>query len=127
MAYYVLTTNDTFLGVALSDPYPLNLPNISISEMDGTIPDLNVNTWDSGIGAFVESTDKITKLKFLNRFTMSERIAIRNSADPVVLDIMSLMDAAEYVSIHDPATIQGINYLAYVGLVSPARSQEILT
>lgn len=125
--YYILSLNDEFIGIALASPYALNIPNISISEVDGTIPDLNTNTWNSELGEFVERTDKVTKLKFLSRFTLQERIAIRASIDPVVVDIMSLMEAAEYVSLVDPNTIQGIQYLALVGLLTSIRVQEVLS
>lgn len=127
MAYQVLTKDGAFVGVIINDAYSLNIQNVSISEMDGDIPDLNTNVWDDSIGEFVESTSKLTKLKFLNRFTMNERIAIRASTDPIVIDIMNLFDAAEYISTNDPNTVQGIGYLGVIGILTQARVAEILT
>ncbi len=125
--YYVITKDDNFVGIILSDAYQLGLQGVSISEMDGNIPDLNTNTWDNETGEFKESTSKLTKLRFLNRFTMAERIAIRASTDPIVIDIMNLFDAAEYITLTDINTQQGIGYLGVVGILSQARIAEILS
>ena len=127
MAYCVITKNSNLFAIVIGDPYTLGLSNeYSIHEMDGAYPDLNIVSWQDGEGSWVESTDKLTKLKFLNRFTMQERIAIRSSADPIVLDIMNLFDAAEYISTQDTDTVQGIGYLAVVGILTNSRVAEIL-
>jgi len=127
--YYVLTRDgNTFIGVTTDNAYSFNLPNVSIHEKDGPIPDLNKYTWDFNTDEFIRSTsDVYTKVEFLSRFTTSERLAARASSDMVVADLMNMLELAEYISINDPATIQGINYLAYVGILAPNRVQEILS
>ena len=125
--YYVITRDDnTFIGVTKHNPYTMNLPNVSIHEMDDPIPDLNQHVWNFQTGEFDRAGYIYTKRQFLSRFTLEERTAIRASADPVVIDIMNMLELAEYVSVIDPATQQSVGYLAMVGLITPQRVQEIL-
>ncbi len=126
MAYHVLTCGEAVL-VTTANPYAIGgLGEFAIHEMDGPIPDLNVHAWDFAADAFVKSDTKLTHFAFLSRFSMAERIAIRASIDPVVIDMMQLMDAAEYVDMAEPATQQGVGYLASVGLIAAGRVAEIL-
>lgn len=129
MTYCVITKNDALYAIVLGNPYDLTLTEeYSIHEMpEDTYPDLNIVAWNNDIGEWQESTTKLTKLRFLNRFTMQERIAIRASTDPIVNDIMQLFDAAEYISTTDSNTIQGIGYLNAVGVLSNPRMAEVLT
>lgn len=126
MTYYVITRNGVMLGLFKISPYDLALANATIHEFDGPIPDLNTHVWDSALESLVLDSGMLTKLDFLNRFTLNERLAIRASADPVVADIMKLLEVATYVSVHDAATVQGVNYLASVNLVEATRVMEIL-
>ena len=70
----------------------------------------------------------LTPLQWLMRFTPAERIAIRAArvTDPVVEDIMDLLDKAQEVHPAEPATVQGVQYLVSVGLLTPARGAEVL-
>ena len=125
--YYVITKNDILVGVILDNAYSLDLSSdYSIHELDGSLPDLNTHIWDPSIDDWAEDPHKLTKLQFLNRFTMQERIAIRSSIDPIVNDIMNLLDAAEYVNTADQNTVMSIGYLSSVGLVESNRVSEIL-
>ena len=126
MTYYVLTMEGQLVGVTRVNPYSLILPGISIHEFDGIIPDLNSSVWDANSETLVEDTTVLTKLNFLNRFTMSERVTIRASSDPVVKDIMNLLEVADYVDVTDPNTVQGVGYLSAVGLIQSSRIAEIL-
>lgn len=128
MSYSIITKNGQLFAVVSGNPYDLTLTSeYSIHEMEDAYPDLNVVSWDDATGSWIENPSKLTKLKFLNRFTMQERIAIRSSTDPIVNDIMNLFDAAEYISISDINTIQGIGYLSMAGILSTNRVAEILT
>ena len=69
----------------------------------------------------------LTRLEFLRRFTSAERIAIRASTDPVVVDFLSLLDAAQEVRTDDADTVAGIGYLATTGLLAAERAAEILS
>lgn len=126
MAYHVISRDGLLVGVTTENAYSFNLPNVSIHEFDGNIPDLNLRVWDAETEEFVGQDTTITKLRFLNRFTISERLAIRASTDPVVNDIMKLLEVAEFVDTSDPNTIGGVNYLASVALIAPSRVAEVL-
>lgn len=124
--YYVLSKNGVMVGVTKENAYAFNLQDVSIHEFDGDIPDLNSSTWDAASESIINRTDHITRLNFLNRFTIEERITIRASTNPVVFDIMNLLEAAQFVDVNDHSTIQGVNYLASVQLLTQNRVQEIL-
>lgn len=67
----------------------------------------------------------LTKLEFLSRFTVAERIAIRSSTDPVVADFMSMLDMAQNIQTTHPDTVAGLGYLVSVGLLTAARAAVI--
>ena len=69
---------------------------------------------------------QLTKLQFLRLFTTAERIAIRASSDPVIVDFLQLLDLAQDVRLDDPDTIQGVHYLESEGLIAAGRAAEIL-
>lgn len=71
---------------------------------------------------------KLTKLEYQTRFTAAERIAIRTAAktDPVVEDILALMDSASEIDLTDPRTVQGANALEALGHIAAGRAAEIL-
>lgn len=69
---------------------------------------------------------QLTKLQFLRRFTAYERIAIRASSNPIIVDFMSLLDLALDVRLDDPDTIAGVNYLETLELIGAGRAAEIL-
>lgn len=114
------------VGVTKENAYAFNLQDVSIHEFEGDIPDLNLSTWDSASETITSRKDYLTRLDFLNRFTIEERITIRSSSNPVVFDIMNLLEAAEFIDVKNPSTIQGVSYLVSIQLLTPTRAQEIL-
>ena len=58
----------------------------------------------------------ITVRAFMKRFTMTERIAMRSSVDPIVVDLMEDLRLASYVDLDDPDILPGLYYIA--GLTS---------
>lgn len=68
----------------------------------------------------------LTQLAFLRRFTAAERIAIRSSTDPVILDFMHLVSLAQDILVTDEDTIMGVGYLAQEGYILPERVEQIL-
>ena len=70
---------------------------------------------------------QLTKLQFLRRFTVQERLAIRASTNPIILDFMQLLDLAQDVRLDDPDTLIGVNYLEQQELLAKGRAVEILT
>lgn len=70
----------------------------------------------------------LTPYGLLNRFTMPERIAARTLAktDPVVEDILFMVQNAQGVYLTDAATVQGVGYLQSVGILTAERAAAIL-
>jgi hypothetical protein len=69
---------------------------------------------------------RLSKYEFLSLYTPQERIAIRSSTDPMVVDIQEMLGIALEVHLDNPATQQSVGYLATIGLIQPARAAEIL-
>ena len=70
----------------------------------------------------------LTKLAFMNRFTMEELAAIYTAAKTEVLVEVFLdkLKLAEHVDVTDPHTIGGLQALAASGLLTEARVQAVL-
>lgn len=77
----------------------------------------------------------LTKLQFRRLFTLPELIKFDNcleSADydaetkAILRTIKTNLDLADYISLQDPLTIDGIRYAAAVGIIGAGRADEIL-
>ena len=70
----------------------------------------------------------ITRLAFMNRFTMEELLAVYTAAKTEVMVEVFLdkLKLAEHVDVTDPQTIAGLQALAASGLLTEARVQEVL-
>lgn len=68
----------------------------------------------------------LSKLDFLRKFTVAQRIAIRTSSDPIVQDAIHMLDLAEQIELSDPDTINLVNYLAYINLIDNTTAANIL-
>lgn len=70
----------------------------------------------------------VSLLAFFNRFTTTERLAIRLAqvSNPVVADFMMLVNAAKFIDLADENTTAGLGYLTSVHLVTAERAQQIL-
>lgn len=69
---------------------------------------------------------RLSRYEFLSLYTPQERIAIRGSTNPVVVDIQEMLGMALEVDLDNPATQQSVGYLAAAGLLQPTRAAEIL-
>ena len=69
---------------------------------------------------------RLTKTQFKRLFTQAERIAIRNSADDVVIDFFDLANTADEINLDDPDVIAGVQYLEANGILLSGRASEIL-
>ena len=67
----------------------------------------------------------LTQLAFLRRFTAQERIAIRSSSDPVIIDFLHLVNLAQDVNLDDLDTVAGLAYLEAQQLIAQGRAAEI--
>ena len=74
------------------------------------------------------SSTIVSRLSFRNKFTMQEKAAIYNEANTNVLVKIWLDDLAnsEYVDINSSNTIDGVNNLYQLGLLTQPRVEEIL-
>lgn len=70
----------------------------------------------------------LTRLEFLSRFTVAERVAIRSAAktDAIIEDFLAMLEAAQSVIPSHPDTVAGVGYLVQSGLLLPARAAEVL-
>ena len=107
---------------------------------DGKVVDAYPGKTDEEVLAAIEATQAalttppavpprvITKLAFMNRFTMEELAAIYTAAKTEVMVevFMDRLKLAEYVDVTDPHTRAGLQALAASGLMTEARVQEIL-
>ena len=69
----------------------------------------------------------LSPLAYQRRFTAAERIAIRGSADPLVVDWLALSMIAATIDLADADVIAGTHYLESLGLIAAGRAIEILT
>jgi len=128
MTYFVsyLQVSGELIGV--SNITPPILDNVYVAQYN-ELPNLISMMWDISTLSFITNplSGVLTKLEFLTRFTTLERISIRNSLDPIVVDFMALLNMAESISLRDMNTKNGINYLVHIGLLGKHRISEILT
>jgi len=75
---------------------------------------------------YVRVIAPVTRLEFLRRFTPEQRIAIRASNDPVIIDAHELLDIATDISVDDPDTIRYVRYLQQQGFISAEDADRIL-
>lgn len=70
---------------------------------------------------------RLSRLEYQRRYTQGERIAIRASTDPIVVDMREMLAIAEYVDLNDPDVVGGNQYLEHVaGLIGAGRAAEVL-
>lgn len=70
----------------------------------------------------------LTRLEFLRRFVLEERVAMRAAAqtDPVVADWWELLQLAQEVSVDDADTVAALAYLESQGILAAGRADAIL-
>ena len=71
---------------------------------------------------------KLTRIKFKQRMTAAERIAVRAAADvnPIIFDFLDLVSDATYIDLSLPETIAGVSYLESESHLTVGRADEIL-
>lgn len=71
----------------------------------------------------------LSRLEFLRRLTVAERVAARQASatDPIIYDFLDLLYQAQEVWVDDSDTLAGLQYLETKGLLAPGRATEILT
>lgn len=72
------------------------------------------------------SSAVLTQLEFIRRFTLSERVKVQTSDDPIMQDALLMLQVAQHVDLADPDTIAFVQYAAYNNYIEPHRVAEIL-
>ena len=108
-------------------------PKVSSTEIAESSYEIQRNSVDQIWTVRNKTADELRKVwtayEFLNRFTYSERAAYRQAAktDDLIADFMSLAQAAQEIISDDPMTVQGMDYLVSVGIITQQRRDEILS
>ena len=68
----------------------------------------------------------ITTRAFMQRFTQTERIEIRNSVDDIVADIRSDLDMANHVDLDDSDVSDAVDALIALTSLEPGRKTALL-
>lgn len=90
--------------------------------------DYDHTEWTPETPADMPVSHTLTKLEYLRRFTVEERVSIRAAAEsnPVLDDYLRLMELAQEINTGDPDTIAAVTMLEQAGLIALGRAQEIL-
>lgn len=113
------------LPVFFGDLLAVDVTDVSPRPSEGDLYDSNAGVFLSAPPVAVDPV-ALNPLAFLRRFTAPERVAIRASANPYVVDFMDLLNKATEVLQSDPDVQGGMAYLVSLGLLSQARADEIL-
>lgn len=102
---------------------------VEVTSQDVVIGDL----YDVDSGTFTRPAptppSRMTKLAFRRRFTLAEKAAAEVSAEtnPTMRVLLKDQEAATYIDLSDPATIEALDYMVSEGVITEARRVEILT
>lgn len=69
----------------------------------------------------------LSRIAYQRLFTQAERIAIRASTDPIVVDFRELAALAETIDLDDADVIAGTQYLESLDLIGSGRAAAILS
>jgi len=96
-------------------------------------------TWDHEIRTFVRSIiekpipepvfKRFTQLEYQSLYTLDELVAIEvaSETNPTLRVLQRMQQSATYISLEDPRTIQGMQLLVSLSLLTQERYDEILT
>lgn len=72
---------------------------------------------------------KVSVIEYKMLFTSAERIAVKASTDPVIIDLQELMNDPRTVNVDLSlkSISDALDYMTYLGLIAPGRKAEILT
>lgn len=122
--YVMLDDNQVVTAVASTQEVVFVANSRAIDRYD---PSLMGHRWTgTGWEEVPRPATPLSQLAFLRRFTADERMAIRASNDPVVVDFLHLLSLAQDVRLADADTLAGVGYLEQAGLLVAGRAAEIL-
>ena len=131
MTFYVVYNNQSSNILDIDTIVPSINSEFSIKAFDGEVPDLYFYKWDKSTLTFVPKTGidrQLTVHQFLNRFTASERIAIKTAAktDAALSDFMDMLYQASFVDPDSVEVYGGLYYLSILGLITQARIPQLV-
>lgn len=130
--------NGKIRDIANGNPTELFHPDIAV-HFDTDVPDDAVNGAELVNGVWVNPTVEtiieatvvlpmVSPVEFKMLFTSAERIAIKSSTDPVVIDFFELINDPRLTQVDRnlQSVKDAIAYLVLVGIVTQLRADEIL-
>lgn len=137
---YAWLESTTIRDVCQGNPVDLYHPDIA-QHYDTEVPDSaeNGDTWDGTTltkpapptppEPVVAKPPKVSVIEYKMLFTSAERIAVKASLDPVIIDLQELMNDPRTVNVDLSLKSIGdaLDYMTYLGLIAPGRKAEILT
>jgi len=98
---------------------------------EGNIPDMSKFYWHGGSLAFIEKNTSrwMSKIKFLSRFTLSEKVLIYELAktDTTVEVWLDSFRLAEEICLNDPNLREALPLFEFAGILLQGRAAEILS
>jgi hypothetical protein len=142
MIYAQIDENNVCVGIS-QVAGEINSPNhILLEEYDDTllrkvylnnqwtdqVVELDLSDPNTPVPAEVVLT-RMSKLKFNQRFTFEELVAIETAAEsnPGIRVFQSQLSLADYIDLVNQNTIDGVNYLVSLNLLTQERANNILT
>lgn len=104
------------------------MPTVQIRQPNGLIIRLQSSTTSCKKPVEAVPVQRIvTKLEYLRRFTMEERITIRQAAtqSPGLSDYLAMLELAQDINLDDADTIGAVSMLEGAGLIATGRAAEI--
>jgi hypothetical protein len=136
MATYVHRTSDGSLfsyNPSDSDPVAdsVTLAANGLAKLTGLAPLDSTHAWDAATRSVIVvaapvMSNTMTTGNWMTRFTAAERAAIRNSTDPIVVDLLWLLGHQYQIDLTYPNIINGVSYLVAIGLLDQTRVATIL-
>lgn len=83
--------------------------------------------WHETLATATVYQPPIRTVDFMRLLTAQERIAIRQSTDPLIIDWRDLLSVTSEVDLADPDVTIGLNYLEQQTLLGTGRAAEILS
>lgn len=131
--------NNTVRDICQGDPatsyHPDIAANFSVDVPDGTLPGATLVDGDWVNPAAQEPVPPVVKppmvtvITYKLLFTSAERIAVKASADPVIIDLQELMNdpRTTHVDLALQSISDALDYMTALALIAPGRKAEILT
>jgi len=97
------------------------------AEFDALLEDADLSYDAEAVALAKPPTVDVITYKML--FTSTERIAVKASTDPVIIDLQDLMNdpRTENVDLSLQSVSDALSYMTYIGLIAPGRKEQILT